>query len=222
MTGFSLWLDKTFFAFDLGVLGFYNKIALWGGKVFTPFMEFISAFGKSGIFPLVLSIILMLFKSTRKAGFSGLICFLVAGLFVNIILKPLVMRARPYQTHSQIKEWWTLVNAHTEKDYSFPSGHVSSFASTVIGICFGFKNKKWLFLGVPLALLMCVSRNYLMVHYPTDVLASLITSSIAVAIGVLITNKAFNKIEEKENKFSKFVLTASIVNLFKKKEKTKD
>ena len=142
--------------------------------------------------------------------------------FVNIILKPLVMRARPYQTHSQIKEWWTLVNAHTEKDYSFPSGHVSSFASTVIGICFGFKNKKWLFLGVPLALLMCVSRNYLMVHYPTDVLASLITSSIAVAIGVLITNKAFNKIEEKENKFSKFVLTASIVNLFKKKEKTKD
>ncbi|MBQ9103609.1 MAG: phosphatase PAP2 family protein [Clostridia bacterium] len=219
MTNFALWLDSAFHSFDLGVLRFYNGLALKAGNFLTPLMNFISFFGKGGIFSIIFTLTLILFAKTRNAGLTGLIAFLIGVILVNVILKPLVLRARPY-THSEINEWWQLVGANTESDYSFPSGHVSAFTTALLGTSFALKNKKWLFLTLPCALLMAVSRNYLMMHYATDVLASFITSTIAIVLALLIVKLIYKKLENTENKFTTFMLTASIVNLFKKKEKT--
>jgi len=75
---------------DNAVLSFWHSVALSCGSFFTPFMEFVSVFGKGGIFPICLCVFLMLFKDTRKVGVAGLLAVGVGALFTNVILKPLI------------------------------------------------------------------------------------------------------------------------------------
>ena len=66
-------------------------------------------------------------------------------------------------------------------DFSFPSGHtIASFEAAVVLL----KNSKKM--GIPaiiLAILISFSRLYLYVHYPTDVLASVILGTLFALIG---------------------------------------
>ena len=116
------WLNTTFFSFDCSLFEFYHNVAIWGGNVLTPIMNIISVFGKGGIFPILISVVLLLFKRTRRIGICSILAIGVNALFVNGIIKPLVARARPY-THAPYDEWWQFVGSPSEKDKSFPSGH---------------------------------------------------------------------------------------------------
>ena len=89
-------------------------------------------------------------------------------------------RARPYDF--QLEHFGITVKLLVEglHDYSFPSGHTiaSIEAATVILL----NNRK---MGIPamlLALLIAFSRLYLYVHYPTDVIASLILGVVIALI----------------------------------------
>jgi undecaprenyl-diphosphatase len=75
-----------------------------------------------------------------------------------------------------------LIEAPT--DYSFPSGHtIASFeAATVLLI----RHKNWGIMAMVLAVLIAFSRLYLYVHYPTDVL-----SSIVLGIGIAFAANYF-------------------------------
>lgn len=78
-----------------------------------------------------------------------------------------------------------------QPDFSFPSGHTaSSFAAAVV--IFILCPKK---AGVPvlvLAFLIMLSRLYVGVHYPTDVLAGMITGTLtAVLVCVVAKRKKF-------------------------------
>ena len=94
----------------------------------------------------------------------------------NFLLKNLVARIRPYDMMDTLIP---LVNKPT--DYSFPSGH-SGCAFAVAGVYVRNLPKR---AGIPLlilAILIALSRLYVGVHYPTDVLAGLI---IGVALSYL-------------------------------------
>lgn len=107
-------------------------------------------------------------------GFTG---------FTNLILKNIVKRDRPTGT-------W-LMEAH---GYSFPSGHSS--ISTAIGIVLIYiifkriKNKKvaYLMSGVIFAYLIFVgiSRVYVGVHYPTDVLGGWFIAGVWSYITIVV------------------------------------
>ena len=99
-----------------------------------------------------------------KASLSLILDFVV----VNVLLKNLVARARPYQA---LKGLLLLVEEAT--DYSFPSGHS--------GACFAVASVMFLCLprkvGVPaigMAALIAFSRLYVGIHYPTDVLGGIL------------------------------------------------
>ena len=97
-------------------------------------------------------------------------------------MKPLLHRIRPYDylwEHYGIQVKLLIEAPH---DFSFPSGHtIASFeAATVLML----KDRKW---GIPaliLAGIIAFSRLYLYVHYPTDVLVSIL---LGVGIGYLAT-----------------------------------
>lgn len=215
------WLNATFSSFDGAFFEFYNSLAVWGGKVLTPIMVFISAFGKSGLFPIILSAILLLFRKTRKIGLTALVAIGVSALITNALLKPIIARPRPY-TFAEYESFWRLVGAHTEKDYAFPSGHVTIFTACMLGVFLSVKNKKrawWLIFPV---VLMGVSRNYLIVHYTTDIIVGYLVACIGGTVGYFVVKWVYAVLNKhKDEKAVKFLLCACVTDLIKRRRKMK-
>ena len=86
-----------------------------------PFMKLYTQLGNTGMLFIVLGLVLLLFKQTRKAGFSALCAMLIGLVVVNFTIKPLVARARPWLV---IENFVNLVPEHDPN--SFPSGHTNA------------------------------------------------------------------------------------------------
>ena len=202
---FATWLDTTFASFDLAALSFMHNLAVAAGDVLTPFMHLVSLFGKEGIFSVILGIVLLLPKKTRKTGFTVLMAIIISTLITNVTLKPLVARPRPFVSYDYVAEWWNFVGSSKESDLSFPSGHVTIITSSLTAFCLAageWAKKKW-HVWLPagtMIVLMCISRMYLMMHYPTDVMGGLAVGLISGFFGYLIISSIHKLIKSKRNK----------------------
>ena len=178
LTALALWLNTAFAGFDEAVATAIHQLYVAAGWFFTPFLSFISLLGKGGIFLILLSIALMLFRKTRRYGTTMLLALAIGALVTNVCFKPLVARPRPY-THdgSIFQQYWEMLGKHTESDKSFPSGHMTAAMAASLAV-FLRGNKKISWTALLFALAMGVSRIYLSVHYATDVLGGVITGSI--------------------------------------------
>lgn len=130
-----------------------------------PVMTFITSLGNAGALWIALTVLLLIFKRTRRTGAYCAAAMLLTLLVVNVAIKPLVARTRPYEL---IEGLQLLISKQV--DYSFPSGHSANSLSCAWTI-FRLAPRKW---GVPalaLAVLISLSRLYVGVHFPTDVLA---------------------------------------------------
>ena len=106
------------------------------------------------------------------------VCFLRG----NVVLKNLVMRPRPFVTHTDLTA--LLV---PEDPWSFPSGHtLSSFAAASALYFFHHKTG---FLAFLLAAAIAFSRLYASVHYPTDVLAGAVIGVLCGIIAAWLTDR---------------------------------
>ena len=175
------WLNEFFWGMDSSIFRAVNEIANhcpWINGV----ARFISYFGDHGYFFIALTIVLLLFRKTRKIGLVLAFGLLFNHVLNNMILKNLIARPRPYNQVDEFRLMWQTHSSAFEKSFSFPSGH-TSMAALVGGGLFVMLNKKysWAFLLIPL--LMGWSRIALFVHYPSDVLFGLITGTIAVIVG---------------------------------------
>lgn len=158
-------------------------------------MPLITLLGDAGIFWIAVAVLLLFFPKTRKIGL-GMGAALVIGLLVcNATLKPLVARIRPYDY--QLEHFGVTIKLliEAQHDFSFPSGHtIASFeAATVLLI----HSKK---AGIPAMILACLiafSRLYLYVHYPTDVIASVILGICFGILGNWLVQKAFSLYENR-------------------------
>lgn len=143
--------------------------------VLTPIFKFITTLGNAGIIWIVLSVGLLIPKKIRRVGVLTLVSLLFSALIDNVILKNVVARTRPYDL---IEGLTSLVGA--QKDYSFPSGHTGSAFAAAVVMFLGLPKK----FGIPIlvfACLMGLSRLYVGVHYPSDVLGGvLIGTGIAL------------------------------------------
>ncbi len=161
-----------------------------------PIMQGITMLGDEGIVVIALSILLAVFKKTRKVGFTAGLSLFIEFVIVNLTVKPLVSRSRPYMVNELIQYITT-----RPSDNSFPSGHTGgsfAFASVI----FFMLPKK---IGIPaiiVASLIGFSRLYLGVHYPTDILAGCIIGMFTGFIAKLIVEKicSIKSKKVKENK----------------------
>lgn len=143
-------------------------------------MVMITSLGNVGWLFIVIGIVLLCKKSTRKQGFHVLLALIISVIVCNVFLKDLVARARPCWLMPEIE-----LLIHMPKDYSFPSGHTS--ASFAAAVALGVYNRKMGILMYVLAFLIAFSRMYLFVHFPTDVLGGAVTGTIsAIIAGVVI------------------------------------
>ena len=152
-------------------------------------MPIITMFGDAGIFWIAVAAVLLLIPKYRKTGLSMGAALLIGLLLCNVTLKPLVARIRPYDY--QLEHFGTTIQllVGAQHDFSFPSGHtIASFEAATVLLIY---NKK---MGIPamvLAVLIAFSRLYLYVHYPTDVLASVILGTAIAFVSCWLVKKGF-------------------------------
>lgn len=160
----------------------------------TPAVTLITSLGNAGIIWILISLFLLIPKKTRKIGCMSILALLFSLLVNNLFLKNLVKRIRPYDYISAL-----VPLVQKPLDYSFPSGHTgSSFASA--WVLYRSLPKKE---GIPfllLAALIGLSRLYVGVHYPSDVLAGIVTG---VGTGYL-AERVFCYISRPGMPFSRF------------------
>lgn len=138
--------------------------------------------GDFGIFWILLTIVLLIPKKTRKAGLAlpFSLALIIGTLITNVAIKNVVARIRPYEVIQELD-----LMIEKQKDFSFPSGHTcASFASAfAIYKCKEVFPKKWRTAAMVLATLIALSRLYVGVHYPTDVLGGLIVGLFSAWAG---------------------------------------
>ena len=198
MTSAALWLNEFFSGYDNAILSLMHSLATALGAVLTPLMKVITFLGEKGIIFFLLALIFMCFSSERDTGVCvfGAVC--CGALITNIILKDTIARPRPFETVEQFREWWMFVGSPFEDGFSFPSGHVTACAAGMTALSL-MKGKKLVVPSVVIVLLMAISRNYLMAHYPSDVLVAAI---IGVASGFIawgITRVIFRFLEDRRD-----------------------
>lgn len=142
---------------------------------------FLSSLADRGLIWILAGVILLFFSKTRKIGFCVLLALLVNFILVNLAVKPLVARVRPYDINTSVR-----IILDAPHDFSFPSGHTSASFAAAVAIL--LKNRRWGVAAVVLATLIGFSRLYLYVHFPTDVICgalfgiiSALTASYAVS-----------------------------------------
>ena len=89
-------MPEWFLNLDGGILLWLQEAVR--NAVLTPLFTLYTHLGDSGLMWIALSVLLLCFKKTRKAGAAGLMALLLSLMFTNGILKHLVERPRPWLT----------------------------------------------------------------------------------------------------------------------------
>ncbi len=142
--------------------------------------------GSHGELWLALALLFLIFKKTRKAGFTILISYALVFLVGQFALKDLVARARP----CHIDETVALLVERPDS-FSFPSTH-TAWAFAAAASVFAWHKKSGLLVGLA-ALIVAFGRLYLFVHFPTDVLAGIVLGVLAAILAWLIVRAISKK-----------------------------
>lgn len=226
-------IDQTFAGFDMWVFRFFgsmhNDFLTYVAKFFTTFGD--EAFT---IPVVILAVVLCFFKKTRKYGFALIFAIAIGTIVTNVVVKPMALRIRPYNTLQADPDYWSwYVSAGmlSEGDYSFPSGHTTAAVemATALFLCFRSDKKKIAYLFPLIAICTAGSRVYLMVHYSTDVLAGVIVGVLSAVIGYFLMKlvlkikflekidaaKLFKKLTEKaKGKAAPVVICLAFLGIF--------
>ena len=127
--------------------------------------------GSYGQIWVVIGAIMLLFKKTRKCGLCVIIAYFICFGLGEYGLKELVGRVRPCNVDTTVP---LLVARKTTG--SFPSTH-AMFAFTAAAVIHTYFKKAGILAEIA-AIIIGLSRLYLFMHYPTDVLAGLVLGTL--------------------------------------------
>lgn len=157
-----------------------SKLAKRHTNKLNKIMVFVTKTGNNGYVWFALTIPLLIIYRFRLVGYTTVLAMIISALSGEVTIKHIVGRVRPCNRDFG-KDLLIKHPAH----YSFPSGHTSSsFAVTMVM----FFMMPILFVPVLVyACLMAFSRIYLLVHYPTDVIAGMVLGVICGTVAVSVS-----------------------------------
>ena len=174
-------------------MGFLRLLAAGRTAVLDGFFSGLTYFGSELAF---MAAALLIFWCVDKR--QGYYVFLVGafGTICNQFLKLAFRIPRPWVLDPEFQ----IVEAARADatGYSFPSGHVTAAAAGMTALCL-MRGRKLVVPSVIVVLLMAISRNYLMAHYPSDVLFAAIIGVASAFIAYYITRLIFRLLEDHSN-----------------------
>jgi undecaprenyl-diphosphatase len=155
----------------------------WLTTMHAPWLDVImsqaSLAGQAGFVWFVIALFAVMARGGRGAEllWQLALAILLCNVLVDHVLKPGIERARPFDAIADAR----VVGARPVT-YSFPSGHAASaFAGAFVVSLLLPRARGWLW---ALAALIAISRVYIGVHYPLDIVAGAL---VGLGVGVLVT-----------------------------------
>lgn len=168
----------------------------WESSGLTAFMKTMTLIGSGAVAPIValVAIIFLYMVLGHRRELLFLIAVMLGSEIISRTLKLLFHRARP------------IVHRIAEATgYSFPSGHTTGAVTlygTLVYLVWRHVPSAWgralvLVCGVAMIVLIGVSRIYLGVHYPSDVVGGLLISGAWLAAAIWFYTRYFGRTEQK-------------------------
>ena len=130
-----------------------------------------SALGAGGFLWWVTAVITMVFPNKRAAAWRMLLAIVLTGAVSEYALKPAFGRARPFEVDPAI----VVIDAKPTTR-AFPSGHAAVAVAAALAGSRLMPGATWLLW--PLAAIVALSRIYIGVHWPTDVIGGVVVGVI--------------------------------------------
>ena len=196
---------ESFLPFDGSVFQWVvNTFSPGAGTFWDAFFKGFTILGNGGWFWIALAVGFLIFKKTRRLGMVMAFALILNGIGVNLLLKPLFARPRPFLLDlpdwvAQYKIWFPNGPLVSASEYSFPSGHASVSFAGAIGWCFASRREwvnkaRWVsYIGIAVAAIVAFSRVFIGVHYMTDILAGAVAGTLCAVLGYL----AFRPLERR-------------------------
>jgi len=164
--------------FDAPILQYAHLQATMGYDRFFMFMSAIGYLQGVVPFDVVLVLALLVMMRKREATFAALA--LAGSALINLVVKQVFTRTRP--------SLWESIAPETT--FSFPSGHAMGSATLACVLVALTWNTRWrwpvLVLALAFTLAVGLSRIYLGVHYPSDILAGWAAASAWTVVVYMI------------------------------------
>lgn len=159
-----------------------------------PLIKGFTSLGNAGLVWIVLSVAMLFWRPTRKAGLLAGCALIFSLLFTNLGLKLIFTRPRPYTVVEGLLPLLTSGDPN-----SFPSGHTCAAFSAGL-VWARTLPKTWMRRAAVIqAVLMGLSRLYVGVHYPSDVVGGALVGTVCALLALKIGRIWQQRREEKNN-----------------------
>lgn len=175
----------------------HNRVLDW-------FFTVLTLLGSGEFYLLAVPVIYWCYN--KRTGYQLGIIFLVS-MFINNWLKFLINKPRPLASEVRV------LLAGTATGPSFPSGHAQGSATFWGFLASKSNNRRFQMLAVALVILISLSRVYLGLHYPTDILAGMALGFAFVLAGGVIIKRAASQSRSWFRKSSALAVAAVILPL---------
>jgi len=183
-----------------------EQILFFLQSIATPFADLIfNIFTMFGEDLIIISIIAWIYWNHDKYQGFILSFTLISSLVLNNSIKILFRSPRPFQVYPDLIG----KRIHTATGYSFPSGHTQGAATFYSSLAIIFKKKSLISAAIVIIIAVALSRLYLAVHWPVDVIASIL---LGIIFSVILV-PYLKKIEKNPVQKMRFILILNIISV---------
>ncbi|MEG0014885.1 MAG: phosphatase PAP2 family protein [Cellulosilyticaceae bacterium] len=170
---------------EIQILQFLQEIR---NPFLTSIMEAITFMAESLFIVVIIALLYWCVDKQRSLKIAWIVLF---SSVINGIVKNIVKMPRPFQ-----RGIVTPIRVETATSYSFPSGHTQIATSFWGGAMTIFRDRSVVILGSVFIILTAITRLYLGVHWPIDVIGGIVLGVICISIAdkTLDIKKGFTKV----------------------------